>query len=361
MTTMVDAAISTADWDDAVSGFPDANVYQTSHWASAKGPRTSARRVLIRDGHQLTAGAQLLLRRLGPAATAAYVPYGPLVAEDHRCDAAVADRTVEAIETEAERAGCSVLFIQPARGDTTTAPVLESRGFRPAPVAVATTATLEVELGLADDELFARLAKTRRSAVRRSGRKGVVIEQGGDRDLDTLLRLHVASAQRHGFLPMSDDYLHRQWQALHGAGHLRLFLARLGGKVRAAGTVVAFGPYAEFKLTGWDGSDEARQAFVNEAINWAMMSWANGAGFQYFDLGGLPRAVAMEALLSDASSVIRGTGSEFKLGWGGRVAVYPDTYEKVLRPSGHLTYRLPSKLLDDRGLGGRVVNWMRRT
>ena len=360
--TMADAAVSTADWDDAVTGFPDANVYQTSGWALARGPRSAARRLVIRENGEVAAGAQLLVRRLGPGTTVAYVPYGPLVSEHHRDDAELVDRVVAAIETEAHDAGCSVLFIQPSRHHKGAESVLDRRGYRPAPVAVATTATVEVELGRPDDEMFAGLSKTRRNTVRRARRAGVIIEQGDAADLATLHRLHVASAKRHGFMPMSIDYLQRQWEALHPPGYLKLFQARVGGEVRAAGTLLGFGSWAEFKLTGWDQSDEARRSFVNEAVNWAMMSWANNAGFQYFDLGGLPRAVAIESIeTGDARSRLQGTGSEFKLGWGGRVAVYPDTYEKVLRPSGHLTYRLPSKLLADGGLSGRVVNWMRRT
>ena len=359
--TVLDTTLTATDWDVVVAGFPDANAYQTSGWAEAKGRRTVARRVVLRDGGRPVAAAQSLVRRLATGVAVATVPNGPLLAVQHRHDPVMADRVVAGIEDEARRDGCAAVLVQPSRHDTVTEPVLEQRGFRRARVDVGTSATLEVELGRPDGELFALLTKSRRNNVRRSERRGVVVEQGGGADLDTFLRLHVASAQRHGFLPMSVDYLERQWRALHETGHLHLFLARLGDQVRAAGTLLAFGPFAEFKLTGWDRSEEARHACVNEAVNWAMMSWANGAGYRYFDLGGLPRDLARAALASDPDTAIRGTASEFKQGWGGRVAIYPATWEKVLRPRGLVTYRLPSAVLGDRGLGGRVVNWVRRT
>ena len=360
--TMLDRhALSAADWDEAVAGFPDANAYQTSSWARAKGERTSALRVVVRDGGELVAGAQLLVRSIAPGTTAAYVPYGPLIADPHRDDPAVADDIVARLETEALRAGCSVLFVQPSRRDTITESALGRRGFRRAPVAVATTATLEVELGRPEDEIFAGLTKSRRNNVRRARRHGVVIDEGDEGDLVAFHRLHMRSGRHHGFLPMSADYLHRQWQALGRSGQLRLFVARMAGEIRAAGTMLAFGPYAEFKITGWDRSDEARVAGANEAVNWAMISSANAAGHRFFDLGGIPRAMALDARHRGPAAVLKGSGSEFKHGWGGQVAVYPDTYDKVLRPRGHLTYRVPSRLLADHGLGGRVVNWMRRT
>lgn len=359
--TVVETTLPAADWEAAVAGFPDASIYQTRAWAQAKGPRTEGRRMLFRSGGRAVAGAQLLIRRFVPGATVASVPCGPLLAEDHDDDHDLADRVLVDVEAEARRAGCVALLVQPSRRDRVMEPILEGRGFRPATVDVATSATLEVELGRPNDELFAQLSKSRRNKVRRSERRGVVIEQGGDADLDTFLRLHAASASRQGFLPMSADYLQRQWQALHGPGHLRLFLATMAGEVRGAGTLLTFGPYAEFKLTGWDHSEEARIGQVNEAINWAMMAWANEAGYRYFDLGGLPRGMAIEAAATDPDTVIRGTGSEFKHGWGGRVAVYPGTWEKILRPLGLVTYGLPSSLLHDRGIGGRLVNWVRRT
>lgn len=358
---VLDTTMAASGWDAAVSGFPDANAYQTSGWAEAKGRRTRAIRVLDREDGEVVGLAQLLIRRIVPGVTVATVPYGPLLAAGRRHDRTLADRLVERIEDEARRAGCSALILQPARHDTVTEPVLETRGYRPAPVAVGTTATLEVELGRPEDELFAGLTKTRRNNVRRSARRGVVVEQGGDDDLATFVRLHTASARRHGFLPMSVDYIERQWRALHHTGHLHLFQARVHGVVRAAGILLAFGPIAEFKLTGWDRSEEARTALANDAVNWAMMVWANEAGHRFFDVGGLPRDLAIAAADGDPRSVLAGTRSEFKYGWGGRVAVYPTAWEKVLRPRGMVAYRLPSAALADDGLGGRLVNLVRRT
>ena len=84
---------------------------------------------------------------------------------------------------------------------------------------------------------------------------------------------------------MTLPYLQRQWDVLQPDGHLELLLAVKDGRAVAAGIMVAFGELAEFKITGWDGSDEARTAYVNEALNWAMMSRANAAGHRVFDLG----------------------------------------------------------------------------
>jgi lipid II:glycine glycyltransferase (peptidoglycan interpeptide bridge formation enzyme) len=351
-----------ADWDDIVADQRDGTIYQTSMWAAAKGQRTE-RLVVVRTGESgcFRSGTQLLIRRLVPTVRAAYVPYGPLIADQADRGDEERRRILTRMEEEARTAGCSVIFVQPARNDHTTARLMETVGYRPAPIDVTTPASLEVTLGRPDDELFAALTKVRRRNVRRSERRGVKVELGDRSDLAVFHRLYSSSARRHGFLPMSFEYLERQWDALHPGGYLQLFLARVDGEILAAGTCLGYGRYAEFKLTGWDASEKAKTAFVNEGLNWAMMKWANERGFQIFDLGGLPRNQAERARVEGVDQTIRGTGSEFKLGWGGRLAVYPPAFVKGLGVLGRVGYGLTSPLLDDHGLGGRLVNWVRRS
>ncbi len=350
-------------WDGTVAALSAGTVYQTSMWAQVKGSRTRVRRVestTPTDAGTTRSVAQLLIRRLGPLATAAYVPYGPLH-EAQPVTIAEVRPIVEAIEVQARAAGCAVVLVQPARSDQVTAAALRHLGYGPAPVDVATSATLEVELGVSDEELFSRLSKSRRRNVRRARSSGVTVRTGGRADLSTLVRLYTASAQRQGFLPMSLPYLLRQWDILHPSGHMELLLAVMDGRTVAAGTMIGFGGLAEFKLTGWDGSDQARTANANELLNWVMMSRANAAGYWVFDLGGLPRDLAVRAGDVGVVAAVRGTGSEFKHGWGGELAIHPRTVQKILRPIGHISYGLPAQLLADDGWGGRIVNWVRRT
>lgn len=361
-----DDTIKTVDWDDALVGNSDGSVYQTSAWAAAKGNRTERRLVLAHGSEKtIVGGAQLLIRRLAPGVNAAYLPYGPVVLTQEASTAAertsVCGDLIERAENSAREAGCAVLFIQPPRTDHTAVPLLAGRGYKEAPVQVGTSAGIEVPLGVSNDELFSRLIKVRRRNVRRSERRGVTVHVGGSEHLPELHRLHRQSAERHGFAPMSLDYLNRQWDALGRPGYLQLFVATIDDQIRAAGTCLAFGPLAEFKLTGWDDSEVARKACINDAINWSMMKWANDHGFRFFDLGGLPRQLALDALEQGSDELLRGTPSEFKHGWGGEVKVFPTTYERLLRPIGHLAYRFPSRLLNNDGWSGRVINWIRRT
>ncbi|MDH3299489.1 MAG: peptidoglycan bridge formation glycyltransferase FemA/FemB family protein [Acidimicrobiia bacterium] len=358
--------VESLKWDDLVAALRTGSIYQTAAWAEAKGRRTDTRVVIDRrasgaggPGRGEVAGARLLIRRIGPMVRAAYVSYGPLFTHPPNRSAVASIMT--AVETEARAAGCAVLLVQPARGDHETAGHLSALGYEPAPIDVAASATLVVDLGRADDELFRDLTKSRRRNVRRAQRFGVSVVLGGRADLGVLDRLYSASARRHGFAAMSRSYLERQWDALRPGGNMQLFLARLDGRTVAAAAMISFGDTVESKITGWDGTARARTCYVNDAVNWASITWANHHGYHRFDLGGMPRDLAHRAEEIGVAEAVKGTGSEFKHGWGGRLAISPPTYHKVIRPSGHLTYGLGSRLLDDSGPGGRLVNWLRRT
>lgn len=362
--TGADQQVESLRWDDLVATLRRGSIYQTAAWATAKGRRTGTRVVIDQGapgvgGPGDVAGARLLIRRIGPMVRAAYVPYGPLFTRRPTRSTVAAIMT--AVEAEARDAGCAVVLVQPARGDHETAGHLPALGYEPAPVDVATSATLEVRLGRPDEELFRGLTRSRRRNVRRAERSGVGVVMGDRTDLGVLFRLCAASARRHGFAAMSQSYLERQWDALRPGGNMQLFLARLDGRTVAAAALVGFGDTVESKITGWDGTARARTCYVNDAVNWASITWANHHGYQIFDLGGMPRELALRAEEIGVAEAVTGTGSAFKHGWGGRLAIHPATYHKVIRPSGHLTYGLGSRLLDDSGPGGRLVNWLRRT
>lgn len=67
-------------WDAFVATHPDGHLLQTSAWAELKARAGwQAERVALKEKGSITAGAQVLLRRLPWGQTLAYVPKGPLV------------------------------------------------------------------------------------------------------------------------------------------------------------------------------------------------------------------------------------------------------------------------------------------
>lgn len=346
-------------WDRFVASHPDGDLLQTSAWARVKRPMESEVITAEQDG-ALVGGARLFFRRIAGRVGFAYCPYGPLVEPGASLDRSA---LIEELEWTARRGGAPALLIQPPRHDVEMGPVLEARGYAQAKMDVATSASIEADLTDDEDALMARLPRPRRRDVRRAKRDGVEVRQADRSDLGTFIRLHRLSAERNDFVPMTLDYVQRQWDALAPLGHLRVLLAEFQGMAEAAALYTCFGPRWEFKLTGWEASRASSRRSPNDLLKWEAMLAAKADGRLVFDLGGLPRPHA-ELLLAAGDRMpeeLIGTGTETKWAFGTRVVMFPPTFERVLSPIGHVTYKLPARLLNEQGLGSKIVNRLRRT
>lgn len=354
---VLDGEVGEAEWDAFVGAHPDGSLHQTSAWSRVKGPGHGVQRVVLRgpDG-RIVAGAQLLSRRVAHLVGTGYVPYGPLASTVDD-----ADQVMTLLEAEARRASLSVLLVQPTRSGVDVEHSLRRRGYTQSRIDVATSATFLVDIAGSPDELFARLSKTKRDGIRKARRSGLDIRDGSVADLDAFHQLLTSSAKRHGFLPMSREYLNRQWDELAPLGYLRLIIADLDGEPMAGALFTVFNGVVDFKLTGWELNDRTKNLGVNYAIQWAIIEWACNTGQHTYDLGGMARETGLLLQRDPGDRSIDDEGTRFKSGWGGALHLFPPTYERVQRPLGHLTYRLPAALMADEGLGGRLVNRLRRS
>ncbi len=351
-------AVSNEEWDEFVGSQPDGDVVQTSGWAQVKSSAMASEVVTLRRGGKIVAGGQVAARKFGPLAGFAYVPYGPL-------GSVPADRInlIGDLEKAARRMGAHALLVQPGRQDNELPAALAARGYRVSRMDVATPASVVIDLTLSSDVLRGNLNRSRKKNLKKATKAGVKVRRGDRDDLTVFAELHEQSAKRNGFVPMSLDYLHRQWDALEPSGNLFVLFAEFEGVPEAAGLFIGLGPRVEFKLTGWRANQASSRRCPNDALQWDALLRAKEDGYLEFDMGGMPRNHA-EAVLAAGGQVpteLAETGTTFKLGYGGEVRVFPHCYERILTPLGQLTYRLPSRLLSDDGIGGKVINLLRRS
>jgi lipid II:glycine glycyltransferase (peptidoglycan interpeptide bridge formation enzyme) len=340
-------AAADAAWDAFVASVPGDVLPQTTLWATTKAPGYRSARVEARRAGRIVAGAQLLVRPL-PASrvlgTLGYVPRGPLLAEAES-DPAVAGTVLDALLAEAKRQRVRALVVQPARDLPAVAAGLAARGFGPSPVEVAPTATIEVDLTPEPAALLAGLRTDHRRTVRRAQQAGVTVRQGSADDLVTFVELYNATAQRQQFEPQPLDYFRNQWDVLHPAGAMALFLAEYEGSVLSAALLTCFGDRAVYRLTGWSGAPMPSAVRPNHLLQWTAMQWAREAGFGVYDLGGVDRRAAEVVVAGGpVPDALRSGPAEFKLGFGGRVTLQPTAlwrfFPAVLAPARRLVDRL---------------------
>ena len=323
--TVVEARALPRDdaWDAFVRTAAGGHYVQTSRWARVKATLGwSAARVTVREGADIVAGCQLLVRRLGPAGVA-YAPRGPLLGDaSSDVEAAVLDGLEEVM-----RAGRLVLLkLQPPthRGDLGGR--LERRGYGASALEAAPLATVLVDLSLDEDELLARMRPSARSNIRKARRKGVEIRRGSAADLPAFTQIVSQTSERQGFAPFPRRYYEAMWEEFAPAGDAALLLAEQDGRTLSAALVLGYGETAVYKMGGWSG--ERSDVHPNELMHWAAFGWARSRRHRFYDFDGIPVDVARALLRGEDPAGARGGTARFKLGFGGEVRVFPGAYDR---------------------------------
>jgi len=287
----------------------------------------------------------------------AYVPNGPLWAER---DATLAARLVTEMTVLARSLGVNGLIVQPSEIWDDLDAELALHHFGRAPIDVATTSTIVVDLAPDLDELLAGLRSSRRRNIRRAERLGATFRVGDAGDLETFHRLHSATAARQGFTPLSLDYLRRQWAVLGRRDLLKVFLVDLEGQTVAGATATCFGDTVIYKLAGWDSSGDSAAARPNDLLHWQIIEWAHENGFSHYDMGGFERVAASRMLAGEEMpEEFRSTPAQFKLGFGGTPVVRPLSSWALSPRVLRFVQPMVPALAEGRGRLGRFVSGLR--
>lgn len=314
-----------AAWDALVEDVPGGDLVQTTAWASIRqrlGTRVCHLRVHAEDG-MLFGGCLMQHRSLLPGLRIGAVPRGPLVFAN-RPDAA--DRVVQETIRTARRLGIRLLVVQPPEGEARVMAALERAGFRPGGPQIVPTATIRIGLRATEEELLGGLEPKRRQRMRHGLRDGLRTEESDD--VEAFHRLHVETAARQGFHPLSLEYLKAQWEVLAPLGMCRIMIASQGGVPVAAEWLTSFAGMRTCRLTGAIPAAPvpgARNA--TSVLIWAVIQQARRDGEHMLDLGGFDRAAAEEIVAGRAPPPnFLNSPSQFKKSFGGQVALLPGPY-----------------------------------
>jgi lipid II:glycine glycyltransferase (peptidoglycan interpeptide bridge formation enzyme) len=338
------AAPEAALWDAFVAAHPDGHLLQSSAWGALKSAfGWEALRVAVIDARGgPVAGAQLLLRRAYGLA-AAYLPRGPLLADDVRANEAL----LAALLRVSRRRRAVFLRLEPnllegdARADALHS-WLQLRGFRPTSP-LQPHSSIHVDLRRGEGELLAAFSKGHRADIRRAERAGVAVRLGeSEDDLTAFFRIMEETARRAEFAIHSLGYYRRAWRTLANAGPhggSALLLAEVAGRVEAAFLVLAWGAEACYLYSG--ASEAGLKSGANHLLQWHALHWAMARGCTRYDMWGVPdqfgqmagapeeqRAALEEQAKSDPLYGVY----RFKKGFGGGVVRYLPAYDYPLLP-----------------------------
>ena len=343
---------SEPEWDRFVHSI-GGDLVQTTAWAMTKdADRHDCILVEATAGGAIVGGAMLVIRRTVGRMRIGYVAKGPVIAGRNPELAAM---IVEESLRCARRHRLVGLVVQVPRFEVEAA--LERRGFRKGAPSVAPDASIAIDVNQPDDTLISAMSGWRRKDLKKTKREPIEIVESDDYRL--FHQLHLTSAARAGYAPMSLDYLRKQWTALRAVDAATILVAKCDGEPAAAEWLTHFGGVVTTRLTGWNPAASGK-CHVNVALQWEAIQFARRVGARTYDLGGFNRDAAKLVLANEGlPDSFRQTADLFKLDFGGRPVLYPRAqFRLVNRAANALGGPAIGRILEGR-FGATVARKMR--
>jgi lipid II:glycine glycyltransferase (peptidoglycan interpeptide bridge formation enzyme) len=296
-------------------------------WAWGEVKRESGwtpRRIALEQDGDIVAAAQLLQTRpVKGSPPILYCPRGPVL--DYR-QPTLLRRLADEIKA---RAGSAIfLKCDPAiELDSPEALTLREAGFRPAGGGgfggVQPTAVMVLDLSLGLEKVQEGFHKKWRYNIRLAEKKGVTVRAAGIDDLGVFYDLLLETAKRDGFLVRGRDY----FRTLHDrlGDQFQMFLTMYEGRAIAGAIMLCFGPRATY--TYGASSNEHRNVMPNHLMQWEMIQWAHGRGYQIYDFRGVSPVRDGKPVEEHIAGLNR-----FKDGFGAKYVEYAGEHDLPLRP-----------------------------
>lgn len=327
-------------WDRWIAAHPTGHLLQSWQWGEFKARfGWQPVRVALERGGEIVAAAQILLRRL-PLGKMAYIPKGPVLdREDIQTSAALQALCRRALAPHQPVS----LKIEPDWPDSDEARMwCRQLGYRQSAETIQPQHTILVDLTPDEEQILGAMKPKTRYNIRLAARKGVIVRQGDERDLEAFYRLMEVTGQRDRFAIHSHAYYDEVYRRFAAQGRVALLMAEYEGKLLASLMAFAFGEKAWYMYGA--SSDDDRHLMPNHLLQWEAMRWARNKGCRTYDLWGIPdlEIATLEDSVKEgrtpdaAESPLYGV-YRFKRGFGGEPVRYVGAYDQVYRP---LLYRL---------------------
>lgn len=328
------------EWDHFVASDPDGHLLQTHAWGELKARfGWQAIRVVVLDGNQALAGAQLLYRKIGPLSLA-YVPKGPFGV---RQNDPAAKALLERIHALSRRQRAIALKLEPEWPDQDEGAHrwLRQRGFEPSSQCIQPRRTMVVDLTPEEEDILMAMKSKWRYNIRLSIRRDVEVRKA---DLDEIPLFHdilEVTSERNDFGIHSLAYYRSAYELFEEGDRVALFLAYYEDELLAGLMAYAFNGSAYYMYGA--SNNKHRELMPNHQLQWRAMQWAKAHGCRRYDLWGVPD-IDPDSPTASLSGVGR-----FKAGFGSEPLRFVGAYDYIYsRP----LYWIMRKIWERRGGDG---------
>jgi len=217
---------------------------------------------------------------------------------------------------------------------------LKAAGFKRAAADIQPPDTVIVNLDVPCEQILASMKPKWRYNISLAGKKGVQVNTGTEKEMETFYSLLKETAQRDGIAIHSFDYYKTLFEICGQRNKkgenltLRLYTAVHEGDTLAVIVVLFRARYAAYLYGA--SSNEKRNLMAPYALQWKAMRDAKEAGCQYYDLFGIPPN-------EDTNHPMAGL-YRFKTGFGGKIIHRPGSWDYPYKPVFYSLFNLAEAL-----------------
>jgi peptidoglycan pentaglycine glycine transferase (the first glycine) len=309
-------------WNEFVRSL-DGSILQSYEWGELKERSGwSPLRISLIDSGNIVAGASILIKRLPlKGKSIFYVPQGPVVQFEKD---GILTELLTAIRGQARSHGAIELKIDPIVPEGKgIEKILADKGFVRNKKQIQPRATLYVDLKADPEDLIKTFEEKTRYNIRLAEKKGVEVRLANtDEGVDQFYRVYEETASRDKFIIHPLSYYKSIKACLIDRGLASLFMAYYKGKPVAGVFIFNFGKRIWYMYGA--SSNEARNVMPNHALHWHVIKWARQAGYELYDLWGIPAN-------PNENHPLWGV-YRFKKGFNGRLVKYVGVYDLPYSP-----------------------------
>jgi lipid II:glycine glycyltransferase (peptidoglycan interpeptide bridge formation enzyme) len=317
--------ITALQWEEFIHNNQQAHLLQTRAWGELK----SAFGWKVIHLKAEDNGCQVMLKRIFPGISMAYIPKGPVV-QDWQV-------LIPEIDHSCRRHKASFVKIEPDEWENLDQPTQPPDGYIRTSHSIQPLRTAIINLVGDDNSILGGMKQKTRYNINLALRKGVIVSAISD--INLFHSLMEVTSKRDGFNVHSLAYYQKAYDLFHPRGGCELFLASYELEPLAALMVFAHG-YRAWYLYG-ASSDLHRDRMPNYLLQWEAMRWARNQGCTEYDLWGIPdvEESTLEQNFQARSDGLWGV-YRFKRGFGGEVRRGVGPWDRIYNPVLYKLYRM---------------------
>jgi len=256
-------------------------------------------------------GVFLLIKKRARRAVYLVCPGGPLIDWERPV---FLEKFINQIKEIGQEENCFFVRVRPQLRDSLANQLLfKSKGFISAPMHLHAENTIQLELKQSEEALLKGMRKNTRYSIKKALKLGVqVVQSDQSEDVKALHRLQLETVKRSHFVPFSEEYFQKEFQAFSRDGKIKIFKSIYKNKVLAAALIIFYGREAVYHYAG--SSSQLRQIPASYLLQWEAIKEAKRRGCQVYNFWGV-------APLNNSHHRFAGV-TLFKKGFGGQRVVY---------------------------------------